>query len=124
MSGASEPAYDCLGLDLHEPAGVQQPARENRRVRRADVSEDFSVGAADALEVLGSHEVDAGTDDVSERRARLFEGGADDLEAAPGLAVGVLGWIGAVGHDGRGPGHVDVLADPDGAGEPDNGLVR
>ena len=88
------------------------------------VSEDLSVGAADALEVVGPHQVDAGADDVRERGARLLEGGADDLEAAPGLAVGVLGRIGAVGHDGRGAGHVHVLADADGAGEADDGLVR
>jgi hypothetical protein len=118
------PAYDCLGFDLDEPAGIEQPSGEKRRVRRADVSEDLSVSTADALEVLGAHQVDTGADDVRERRARLLEGGADDLEAAPGLAVGVLGRIGAVGHDGRGPGHVDVLADPDGAGKADNGLVR
>ena len=88
------------------------------------LSEDLSVGAADALEVVGPHQVDAGADDVRERGARLLEGGADDLEAAPGLAVGVLGRIGAVGHDGRGAGHVHVLADADCAGEADDGLVR
>ena len=121
---ASVPAYDCFGLDLDEPARIEQPAGEKRCVRRADISEDLSVGAADALEIVGPHQVDAGADDVRERGARLLEGGADDLEAAPGLAVGVLGRIGAVGHDGCGAGHVHVLADTDCAGEADDGLVR
>ena len=124
VSGPQGPLTTASASISTSQRGVEQPAGEKRCVRRADVSEDLSVGAADALEVVGPHQVDAGADDVRERGARLLEGGADDLEAAPGLAVGVLGRIGAVGHDGRGAGHVHVLADADGAREADDGLVR
>ena len=124
MSGPQSPLTTASASISTSQRGVEQPAGEKRCVRGADVSEDLSMGAADALEVLGPHQVDAGADDVRERGARLIEGGADDLEAAPGLAVGVLGRIGAVGHDGSGAGHVHVLADADRAGEADDRLVR
>ena len=83
-----------------------------------------AVRAADALEILRLHEVDARTNDVGERGAGLFERGADDLEAAACLTVGVLGRVGALGHHGGGAGHIDVLADTHGPREADDGLVR
>ncbi len=77
------------------------------------------MNAACGLPVFGVGEEDAGAIDVLDGAAGVLERGGDDVEGLFGL----LGDVAFVRADGAGAGDMDVVADADGAGEADDGLV-
>src|SRR3954464_4688406 len=88
-------AEERLGLDLDQPARVEEADDDPRR-RGADVAEDLSVRAAGLADQRCVGDVDPCAYDVVRRRTGLGERGQDDLEAAPRLAVRVRGRVAAV----------------------------
>ena len=76
-----------------------------------DVAGDFPV--------LSMGEVHAGAIDMLDGGAGVFEGSGDEEEAL----LGLLGDVAVVCADWTGAGDVDVVAEADGSGEADDGLV-
>jgi hypothetical protein len=108
-----------VGFDLDLPGGVEQGGDDDHGGGGPGDGEELAVDAAHGLPVAGAGEVDAGAVDVLDGAAGLFEGGSHEGEAL----VGLIGDIGFIGSDGAGSGDVDVIADADGAGEANDGLV-
>ncbi len=114
---------DRLGLDLDQPARVEQLRHDPGR-RGTGGRERLAVGPADGVDVGGVGDVDAGAHDVIERRPGLLEGAGDDRQAGPSLLIGVRGRVGVAGHDRRRARDPHVRADPDGTRVADALLER
>jgi hypothetical protein len=109
---------DSFGFDFDGPEGVEQSG-DDHGGGGTDGAEGFAVGAAYGFPVLGAGEKDAGADDVGEGGPGLGEGSFDELEDVAGL----VGRGEIFSADGAGAGDVDGIADANGAGETDDGLV-
>jgi hypothetical protein len=55
-----------LGLDLDQPARIDERCDNHCRIRRPDLAEGLAVGAAEGLEVGGRRQVDPCPHDVGE----------------------------------------------------------
>ncbi|HSK21835.1 MAG TPA: hypothetical protein VK906_01600 [Egicoccus sp.] len=114
---------DGVRLDLDRPPRVDERGDHHHRRGGPHVPERVRMRAADGVGHLGGRDVHAGADHVVEAGAGFGERGGDDLEAAARLLLGIR-VTAAVGPHRPGPGHVNVVADAEGAAEPDRGLVR
>ncbi len=115
---------DALGdlgvsFDLDAPGGVEESGDDDHGGGGTDEGEELAVDLGGGLPVFDVGEVDAGAVDVLDGAAGLFERGGDEGEAL----VGLLGDVGVFGAYGAGAGDVDAIADADGSGEADDGLV-
>jgi hypothetical protein len=108
-----------VGFDFDLPGGGEESGDDDHRGGGTNGGEELAVDTAYGFPVGGAGEVDAGAVDVLDGAAGLLESGGDEGEALGSL----LGCIGCVGSDRAGSGDVDVVADADGAGEADDGLV-
>src|SRR5437762_4368083 len=111
IPGSRHPDHG-FGLDLHEPARIEQ-RRDDARGGRSDVRERLAVRAPDVVDEGGGSDEDPGAHDVVEGRARFGEGALDDPEAHARLLVRRLRRIGVTRHDRRGTGDPDLVADAD-----------
>jgi hypothetical protein len=105
-------------LDFYAPFGVKECSDDHHGGRRADETEELAVDAARSLPVFYVSEIHAGTVDMFDGATCVFEGCSDERETL----VGLLGDIGPVCPNGSGARYVNVIADADGAGEPDDWL--
>src|ERR1700677_3929294 len=105
-------------FDFNAPVWIEQGGDDDHGGGRADEAEELTVDAAGWLPVLGVGEVHAGAVDVFEGTTSVLEGGGDKGETL----VGLFGDVGDVGTNGTGARDVDMIADPDGAREADDGL--
>ena len=101
---------DRLGLDLDEPARVEQLGRRRRSSPAAPCAKASRCARPTASMSLGARDVDPRADDVVEARAGLAERALDDLEADARLLVGVVGRVGVARHDRRRAGDPDLAA--------------
>lgn len=77
----------CVGFDFDAPLGVEQSGDDHGGCGQ-DISEDFTVSAADLFPILCSGEEHAGAVDVLVAGSGFFEGGFDDFEGRAGLVGG------------------------------------
>ena len=112
-----------VSLDLDHPAWIEEARRRrawcSRGGRRANISPWARPTSSQSA--ASRRKVRVRTT-CSGRGARLGEGGDDDLEAAPRLAVRVCRRGAAVRHHGAGAGDEDVAAVAHRAREPDRRL--
>src|SRR5262245_40917183 len=113
IPGSGRPDHG-FGLDLHEPARIEQRRHDPGR-RRSRRCERLSVRAADLVDEARVADEDSSADHLVEARACLGERPFDDREADTRLLVGRVGRVCILGHDRRGTGHPDAVADADGA---------
>ena len=109
-----------VGFDLDAPGGVEQGGDDDHGGGGADEREEFAVDPPGDFPVLGVGEIDACAVDVLDGAAGVFERGGDEAKALRCL----FGDICVVGTYGAGSGDVDFVANADGSGEADDGLVR
>src|ERR1700730_7215159 len=110
---------ESVGFDFDSPGRIEQSGDHDHRGGGADGAEELTVDAAGLLPVLRMGEVDAGAVDVVEGAAALLQGSGDEIEA-------LGGWgrqLGSLRGARAGSGDVDLVADADGAGEADDGLI-
>lgn len=108
-----------VGFDFDHPFGVEEAADDEHGGSGKDEREEFAMDAGDRLPVCCVCEEDACAVDVLDGGAGLFEGFGDEGEALIGLGGGIF----VLAADWPGAGDVDVIADADGSGEADDGLV-
>src|SRR5437764_14679278 len=72
-------AHDGFGLDLHFPAGVEEPGHDHHGGRRSDVAEDSSMDATDGVGIGPAGEEHPGPQATGELSAGLGYGGGQDL---------------------------------------------
>src|SRR6266567_4015123 len=106
-------------LNFYAPAGVEELLDDDHGGGGTDDGEELAMDAADDLPVVSVGEVHAGAVDVLDGGAGVLESGGDDVEALFGLRSDVS----VVCADGASAGDVNFIADADGAGEADDGLV-
>jgi hypothetical protein len=113
-----------LGLDLHQPGGVEQASHDHGGRRGPGLGEDLAVGAGDLAPVAGVGEVHPGAEHMLQAGSRPAQRLTDQVQAQPGLGVWLGGRRGSAGRDRRGPGDENPVADHHSAGEAKDRLVR
>jgi hypothetical protein len=106
-------------LNFYAPVWIEEFLNDDHSGGGADDGEEFSVDAAGALPVAGVGQEHARAVDVLDGGASVFECGGDDVQTL----LGLLRNVAVVCTDGPCSGDVDVVADADGTGEADDGLV-
>ena len=82
---------DGHGLNLDEHIGMDEAADLNRRIDRADATEEFVVRARKVFELTEIREIGASLDDVIQFGASLLEKELDLFEDMDALTVHVAG---------------------------------
>ena len=126
LPGAGERCFrqQGLGLELHQPGGVEQAGHDHRGRGGPDRGEDLAVRAGDLPPVLGGGQVHAGADHVLQAGSGLGQGRADQVQAEPGLGVRAGRGRASAGRHRRGARHQDPVPGDQRAGEPEHRLVR
>ena len=114
---------DGVGLDLDDPAWIEQPGHDDHRARRAHGTEHLAVHGPDRVRHIVANDVLPRADDVVHARAELLECGGDDLPAPPRLDGGVRVHV-TIGPDRSRAADGDRAPDPDCAAESHRLLVR
>src|SRR5215469_11348449 len=118
-------AHVCVGVDLEQHVGINQPSNFDHSRSRADVSKELTVRAPDLLPVLNVEHEHARPYHVFHARPRFLERGLNIPQNLDCLRIRIADADDlSVGAGGRCAGYMNVWADPNGSGVTNYWLPR